>query len=384
MGLVAYDSSDSETEEQADFQGHLGHLKKPKQVVTKPQPSSSSTSSRSSRPLGHFLLASDYQLKLLSSQRAKAAASGSKKRIFITPNYQDDELDVEKPKKPKIQPSKQRSSLLSKLPRASGSGAATMSSKVQVKAEVKEEPVESKPSTMFMPNSMKNRNVPTIGSKKPKKEVKVEAKEESDDDEPFFSFTTKEEYKEELKTHKIEAGPSRPSRDMIRAEREKIFATPAVLGDEHVYGETRQPDEEESAIAPYGADIEIYNQIAGPSHRLDQRKTSDAGLDIDATAIRTLQGRKRENVEFVEAKVDASLGDIRENLRKSANQKHVSSSMVDPLKAMKKSDPNAHVSKRTHQLKYLVELAKANETRLNQLWSNAKSSSRSTAQKYGW
>ena len=128
------------------------------------------------------------------------------------------------------------------------------------------------------------------------------------------------------------------------------------------------------------------------------------------------KGRKRENVEFVEAKVDASLGDIRENLRKSANQKHVSTSMVDPLKAMKKSgefevliyflkirkfekfqknsknskklfflkDPNAHVSKRTHQLKYLVELAKANETRLNQLWSNAKSSSRSTAQKYGW
>ncbi len=47
-------------------------------------------------------------------------------------------------------------------------------------------------------------------------------------------------------------------------------------------------------------------------------------------------------------------------------------------------DPNAHVSKRTHQLKYLVELAKANETRLNQLWSNAKSSSRTTAMKYGW
>ena len=48
------------------------------------------------------------------------------------------------------------------------------------------------------------------------------------------------------------------------------------------------------------------------------------------------------------------------------------------------SDPNAHVSKRTHQLKYLVELAKANETRLNQLWSNAKQSSRTTAMKYGW
>ena len=34
---------------------------------------------------------------------------------------------------------------------------------------------------------------------------------------------------------------------MIRAEREKIFATPAVLGDDgEIYGETRQPDEEES------------------------------------------------------------------------------------------------------------------------------------------
>ena len=182
----------------------MGHLKQAK-AAPKPQPTSSS------RPLGHSLLASEYQLKLLSSQRAKAAASGSKKRIFITaPNYQDDEADIDKPKKPKMQPSKQRSSLLAKLPRASGAAGAQMSSKVQVKAEVKEEPVEKKPSTMFMPNSMKNRNVPTIGAKKKaKKEVKQEAKEDSDDDEPFFSFTTKEEYKEELKTHKIEAGPSR-------------------------------------------------------------------------------------------------------------------------------------------------------------------------------
>ena len=102
----------------------------------------------------------------------------------------------------------------------------------------------------------------------------------------------------------------------------------------------------------------------------------------------------------MDASVDTSLGNIRENIRKGANQKHISTSMVDPLKQMKKSgktkyhcsiilstqylDPNAHVSKRTHQLKYLVELAKANETRLDQLWSNAKSSSRSTAMKYGW
>ena len=35
--------------------------------------------------------------------------------------------------------------------------------------------------------------------------------------------------------------------------------------------------------------------------------------------------------------MDASLGNIRENIRKGANQKHISTSMVDPLKQMKKS-----------------------------------------------
>ena len=123
-----------------------------------------------------------------------------------------------------MQPSKQRSSLLAKLPRAANGGEA-MSSKIEMKKEVKSEPLASakpavpKPATVFMPNSMKNRNVPTIGSKV-KKEVKQEAKpqkqDDSDDDEPFFSFTTKEEAQEELKTHKLEAGPSRPTRDMIR------------------------------------------------------------------------------------------------------------------------------------------------------------------------
>ena len=33
---------------------------------------------------GHSLLASEYQLKLLSTQRSQAAKAGSKKRIFIT------------------------------------------------------------------------------------------------------------------------------------------------------------------------------------------------------------------------------------------------------------------------------------------------------------
>ena len=58
-----------------------------------------------------------------------------------------------------------------------------------------------------------------------------------------------------------------------------------------VYGSTREP-EEESAIAPYGSDISVYNQIAGPSSRVNadgSRKMSDAGLDIDGDAIRHLQ-----------------------------------------------------------------------------------------------
>ena len=60
-----------------------------------------------------------------------------KKRIFITaPNYTEEDEDLEKPKKPKIQASKQRSSLLAKLPKANH-GADTMSSKVQVKKEIK-------------------------------------------------------------------------------------------------------------------------------------------------------------------------------------------------------------------------------------------------------
>jgi len=328
-----------------------------------------------------------------------------KKRIFITaPSYQDDELDDEKPKKPKIVAGKSRSSLLSKLPKASNDSSATMGSKLDIKSigstsgpstsTDSGEPVvkPSKPmsTTMFMPNSTKNK-LKAAKSEintdiKPKK-VKKEEENESDDDEPFFSFTSKEEESNELKTHKLEAGPSRPSRDLIRNQN-SIFAAPSVEGEENmaVYGSTREPDEE-SAIAPYGSDISVYNQIAGPSNQINpdgSRKLSDAGLDIDGDAIRHLQGRKREDVNFIEAKVDASLGNIRENIRKGANQKHISTSMVDPLKQMKKSDPNAHVSKRTHQLKYLVELAKANETRLDQLWSNAKASNRSTAMKYGW
>ena len=73
-----------------------------------------------------------------------------------------------------------------------------------------------------------------------------------------------------------------------------VFAAPPVDGEENmaVYGSTREPEEEESAIAPYGSDISVYNQIAGPSSRVNadgSRKMSDAGLDIDGDAIRHLQ-----------------------------------------------------------------------------------------------
>ena len=63
-------------------------------------------------------------------------------------------------------------------------------------------------------------------------------------------------------------------------------------------------------------------------------------MSISVTLValqKKTQGRRREDVQFIEAKVDASLGNIRENIRKGANQKHISTSMVDPLKQMKKS-----------------------------------------------
>ena len=45
----------------------------------------------------------------------------------------------------------------------------------------------------------------------------------------------------------------------------------------------------------------------------------------------------------MDASVDTSLGNIRENIRKGANQKHISTSMVDPLKQMKKSGKTIHI-----------------------------------------
>lgn len=380
-GLVQYGSSDSEDEPEPAPQ--------PPRETTKRETVTASVV----RPLGGSILASEFQLRMLSKQRSKAAKDGSKKRIFITaPNLEElDESDhVSKVKKPKMVKSTKRSLLFAQLPRPQQS-ANQMSSKVTIdRAETSaEEPSTSsatsaptKPTTSLMPNSVKKRL--EKAAKEVQKPVLAQSdSDESDDEGGFFSFKTKEEDEEELRKHAArETGPKRPTRDMLRSEREKFVEKPA----DHVrYDSTRHPqDVEDSAIAPYGRDLAGYQAIAGPIRRQSDQMELDAGLDIEGEAIRKLQGRRHEEVQFVDAQVDKSLGNIRENIRKGANQKHISTSIVDPLKTMKKTDPNAHVSKRTHQLKYLVELAKANETRLNQLWSNAKNSSRTTAQKYGW
>lgn len=54
-GLVAYDSSDSETDEQQEFEGHLGHLKKQTPEIKSPpkrKPSAGSIASPAQKPLG--------------------------------------------------------------------------------------------------------------------------------------------------------------------------------------------------------------------------------------------------------------------------------------------------------------------------------------------
>jgi len=411
-GLVAY-GSDSEDETEVAAPTPPVAVKKPsislpaeralaapKSAPAQSQKTNSSWNSVGAGSLGGSILASEYQLKMLNKQRAKAAASGSKKRIFITApsfDFETEEETVERPKKKKIQPSTTRSKLFSSLPKPKKDAqpakihapSVSRSDAPSTSASTSEPVIQPvKPSGLvstssFMPNSVKNRPAPKTKPKKPapavvKQPAIVEEAEDSDSDDEggFFSFSTKEKDAEELKKHApdMPVGPMMPSFGEI----DQFGAENAALP---VHGSTRHPDE---AIAPYGNDLSSFQTIAGRLPTSEEISAADAGLDIDQQAISKLQGRKRENIQFVDAVVDKSLGNIRENIRKSANQKHVSTSMVDPVKEMRKNDPNAHVSKRTHQLKYLVELAKANETRLNQLWSNAKSSSRTTAMKYGW
>lgn len=398
-GLVQYDSSDSEDDAPKEI---IQRAAKP----TEPSAASKIVSLGSSTSLlGGSLLVSEYQLRMLSRQKSKAAKAGSKKRIFITaPNLEDLEDDTEEKvvKKSKTTASSIRSKLFANLPKPSTSSN-TMGSKVTLNidpstsATIPLAESSRTKSRMLMPNSVKKRiEQKPIPKPAPKVEVSRTAEVASDSDESdteggeFFNFDSKEKVAEELKRTVMEAGPLRPSRDMLRVEREKYMAGPSSSGlstnPEVQYETTRHPEEaeEDDAIAPYGQDLASYHAIAGPIRRHSIVQEDDGSQMMERDAIRSMQGKRREDIEFVDAKVDTSLGNIRENIRKGANQKHVSTSIVDPLKEMKKNDPNAHVSKRTHQLKYLVELAKANESRLNQLWSNAKSSSRTTAQKYGW
>merc|ERR1712048_120085 len=140
-GLVSYDSSGSEDESEP-----TPKLAPPKpQTPTKSSPPPknkspvSSTSKNpqqssvsSSGPLSGSILASEYQLRMLSKQRSKAARDGSKKRIFITaPNLEDLEEPEVTVKKKKITASTTRSKLFSALPKPSQS-TNSMSSKLTI------------------------------------------------------------------------------------------------------------------------------------------------------------------------------------------------------------------------------------------------------------
>merc|ERR1712037_384126 len=113
-GLVAY-GSDSEDETEVAAPTHPVAVKKPsislpparataapKSAPAQSQKTNSSWNSVGAGSLGGSILASEYQLKMLNKQRAKAAASGSKKRIFITApsfDFETEEETVERPKK---------------------------------------------------------------------------------------------------------------------------------------------------------------------------------------------------------------------------------------------------------------------------------------------
>ena len=195
-------------------------------------------------------MASEFQLRMLSKQRSKAAKDGSKKRIFITaPNLEElDESDhVSKVKKPKMVKSTKRSLLFAQLPRPQQS-ANQMSSKVtidRVENSTEEPSTSSSTTTTLKPSSL----MPNSVKKRLEKTAKVvqiplvaqSDSDESDDEGGFFSFKTKEEDEEELREHASrETGPKRPTRDMLRSEREKFVEKPA----DHVrYDSTRHPQD---------------------------------------------------------------------------------------------------------------------------------------------
>merc|ERR1712134_28012 len=142
-GLVNYGSSDSEDEEVP--------VQVPKQTPVKSvepeKPAKLPSELRSSSALGSSLLASDFQLRMLSKQRSRAAKDGSKKRIFITaPTLDEDDFEEtpQGPKKPKIQKSTKRSQLFSSLPKPQKSSV-SMSSKVEIDVPKKTTPEQELP-----------------------------------------------------------------------------------------------------------------------------------------------------------------------------------------------------------------------------------------------
>lgn len=199
---------------------------------------------------------------MLNKQRAKAAAAGSKKRIFITApsfDFETEEEEVERPKKKKIQASTTRSKLFSSLPKPKKDAQPTKihapsasRSDAQSSSASTSEPVIQpvKPSGLvstssFMPNSVKNRPAPKPKPKKPapavvKQPAIVDEAEDSDSDDEggFFSFSTKEKDAEELKRHApdMPVGPMMPS----FGERDQFGVEAAALP---VHGSTRHPDE---------------------------------------------------------------------------------------------------------------------------------------------
>ena len=256
-GLVNYGSSDSEDED-VPVQPTPA---KPAEVI-KSSKTPSISELRSSSALGSSLLASDFQLRMLSKQRSKAAKDGSKKRIFITaPSLDDEGLDEtpEAPKKPKIQKSTKRSQLFASLPKPQKSSSVTMSSKVEIdlpkksktEAEVDAMPRAVASTTSLMPNSVKKKIKKSQKPAKPGASLppttappvdKDSDSDVSDDEGGFFSFTSKEEDEIELKKHKLgDVGPSRPSRDMLRKEREKFTTVNSALPVN--FETTRHPDE---------------------------------------------------------------------------------------------------------------------------------------------
>jgi hypothetical protein len=199
---------------------------------------------------------------MLSRQKSKAAKAGSKKRIFITaPNLEDLEDDTEEKvvKKSKTTASSIRSKLFANLPKPSTSSN-TMGSKVTLNidpstsATIPLAESSRTKSRMLMPNSVKKRiEQKPIPKPAPKVEVSRTAEVASDSDESdteggeFFNFDSKEKVAEELKRTVMEAGPLRPSRDMLRVEREKYMAGPSSSGlstnPEVQYETTRHPEE---------------------------------------------------------------------------------------------------------------------------------------------